>query len=605
MTSSQVQTTDEVVRAFEQIPVPDHANDNAWVVRGETTDLTGPAVFLVHPTTASQGWFGDPGDPEVAGAVVECVRSQVDAFPGVVWAPHYRQASTRAFHERERGGEQAYDLAYDDVARAFSQFLVDDARLSGPARPLVLVGHSQGARHVRSLVEEFFDHPTLAARLVAAYVIGVPVDAADPLLARFPLASDPDQTGVSVLYQARLEPAGGVPAAPAAGPGDPACVTGDALGVLGTRADHGGADALTRAGGFLVVPRARAGDHGRRALPDGRLHHVEVEVMADLLARDVRRRTRAWRSSRAAGPVGDAAAVVERRSGFPVEHWPGAEGTSLRLPSGLVHVVDLPGPVAAAPGQGDLVPLVLLHKLGGWAAEWRGVARLASRTRRVVVVDLPGHGASVQDVDVPWVQWPEESARAVLTVLGELGIGRAHLMGCSLGGVVATHLALAAPERVGSLALVGASVTPRLSVSRTWEIDRAVRPGFGPGWMPRPGQNGRAATEDPAVLAEQDASRARAGGWVRPSERGVGLSGVEEHLAVVAVPVLYLNGERAGYRSYEARVRELLPDAEVAVVADAGAFVHQERADEVARVWERWVAQGERSPGSGGTASSI
>ncbi len=576
--------TVEVTQEFEQIPAPDHEHDSSWVVRGSATDLTGPVVFLVHATTASGGWFGDPHEAGSRAAVDAATLSQLDAFPGVVWAPRYRQASTRAFHERDSGGELAYDLAQQDVARAFSQFLADDARRPGPPRPVVLVGHSQGARHVRALVEEFFDHEGLAARLVAAYVVGVSVPADDALLRRFPVATAPDQCGVVVTYQARL----GTPEKQDAGPGGASPTVGECVGAAALGADTLGARTER---GYLVVPRAEIGELAAQALPDGRLHHVEVEALAGVLAADVRRRTRSWRMAQPTYEDGvaptrqpDELTVVPVDTDLAVEAWPGARGRTYAMAEGLAHVVDLPGPT-----EGALPPVVLLHKLGGWVAEWRGVAERLATRRRVLVVDLPGHGGSAQCAPAPWIHWPEDSATEVHRLLQHLETGRVHLMGCSLGGVVATSIAARHPGQVLSLTLLGSSLTAPLGAARTLEIDRSVRPGFGAGWVPRPGQNGRSGTDDPAVLADQDASRARAGTWVRPSERGVGLSGVDHVLRQVEAPVMYLNGENAGYRVYESKVLDLVEDVRVRVVAGAGSFVHQERPAEVVELWNEFV----------------
>ena len=219
-----------VERAFEQLAAPDHEHDSAWVVRGEETGSpTDPVVLHVHPTTASGArpgssaadWFADPYEPSTAAGVDAVARAQLAPFTGRLFSPRYRQATTRAFAERADGGERAYELAYEDVSRAFAQLLVDDLRDgAAPVRPLVLVGHSQGARHVRALLEELLgDHDGLADRLVAAYVIGTDLRGDDPVLSRFPLATAAAETGVVVAYQARLAGTGGPAAAEA-----PACV---------------------------------------------------------------------------------------------------------------------------------------------------------------------------------------------------------------------------------------------------------------------------------------------------------------------------------------------------------------------------------------------
>lgn len=507
---------DGVEQAFEQIAAPDHEHDTAWVVRGEGAGSPhDPVVFHVHPTSVPV----DPSDPSSAAEVDAVVRAQVAPFGGRVWSPRYRQASTRAFQECDGGGEEAYHLAYRDVSAAFAQFLVDEALVderlvdehlvveSRPVRPLVLVGHGQGARHVRALLAEFFDHDGLADRLVAACLIGTDLAVDDAVLTDFHLATDPDASGVVVAHQTRLG--------------------------------------------------------------------------SDVLAADVRRRTAAWLAARAAAPDASGGGYADGA----VPYWPGVCGTVV-TPGGRGaepwHVVDLSG-------AEDALPLVLLHKLGGWVADWRGVAEELARERRVVVVDLPGHGGSTRCPPTPWALWPAGTAQGLASLLGTLDIDRAHVMGCSLGGVVGTLLAAAEPERVASLALVGTSLTQRFTAARTLEVDRAVRGGFGRGWVPRPGQNTRAVTGDPAVLAEQDASRAWAGRWVRPSERGVGLTGVEHLLAEVRSPTLYLNGEYAGYRVYEEVAQRLLPRVQVEVVPGCGSFPHQEQPRAVAARWRGFV----------------
>lgn len=112
------------------------------------------------------------------------------------------------------------------------------------------------------------------------------------------------------------------------------------------------------------------------------------------------------------------------------------------------------GPVMAdLDGPADGVPVLLLHSVGLSTREgWRGqVAPLAAAGRRVVRFDFPGLGQSRRGAAVPGVG---AFARAATGVLDALGIGRADVVGVSLGGFVAQVLALDHPARVGRLVLV-------------------------------------------------------------------------------------------------------------------------------------------------------
>jgi pyruvate dehydrogenase E2 component (dihydrolipoamide acetyltransferase) len=119
-------------------------------------------------------------------------------------------------------------------------------------------------------------------------------------------------------------------------------------------------------------------------------------------------------------------------------------------------------------GEGDGEPLVLLHGFGGDLNNWLFNAGPLSAGRMVLALDLPGHGASAKDVG------DGDLAALVDTVLGFLddqGIERAHLAGHSMGGLVASEIALAHPDRVASLSLVAPAGLGE-------EIDREYVDGF-------------------------------------------------------------------------------------------------------------------------------
>jgi pyruvate dehydrogenase E2 component (dihydrolipoamide acetyltransferase) len=95
--------------------------------------------------------------------------------------------------------------------------------------------------------------------------------------------------------------------------------------------------------------------------------------------------------------------------------------------------------------------VVLVHGYGGDKNSWLFVQEKLADGRTVHALDLPGHGSSSKDVGDGSL---DTLAGAVVGFLDALGIERAHLVGHSLGGAVATAVAAFAPRRVRSLTLV-------------------------------------------------------------------------------------------------------------------------------------------------------
>ena len=91
-------------------------------------------------------------------------------------------------------------------------------------------------------------------------------------------------------------------------------------------------------------------------------------------------------------------------------------------------------------GSGE--PLVLIHPLGAELVVWEPVMDRLARERDVIAVDLPGFGRSpgLPNGDLPT---PQVLAASVASLLDDLGVGRAHVAGNSLGGWVALELAKA------------------------------------------------------------------------------------------------------------------------------------------------------------------
>lgn len=239
-------------------------------------------------------------------------------------------------------------------------------------------------------------------------------------------------------------------------------------------------------------------------------------------------------------------------------------------------------------GPADAPPLVLLHKVGGWAADWRKVAPLLGRHHRVIALDFPGHGDSAMAGKPPFVVTVDQNMAAILAALTELGVDRFSVAGNSLGGICAIAIAALHPERVDKLAVVSASLSlgmTRAQLAAQEETRDASQ--WTADWRPKwrtIEQVARFASLDPQVEVEQNQSRAKADRWVRPSERGVGLTNVPQLLARVTAPTLLLYPDRGHYERYREVGRKTLPSATIVQVKDSGSFIHQEKPEETARL---------------------
>ncbi|WP_256753172.1 alpha/beta fold hydrolase [Mesorhizobium sp. Mes31] len=105
---------------------------------------------------------------------------------------------------------------------------------------------------------------------------------------------------------------------------------------------------------------------------------------------------------------------------------------------------------AAEQGVGSKA-IVLLHGFGGCHDVWREVVSSLAPSARTLAYDLPGHGLSL---DFPAAGPAKVAAKAILADLSARGLKRVHLVGHSMGGAVATLMALAEPGKVASLTLL-------------------------------------------------------------------------------------------------------------------------------------------------------
>src|ERR1700761_1664373 len=96
--------------------------------------------------------------------------------------------------------------------------------------------------------------------------------------------------------------------------------------------------------------------------------------------------------------------------------------------------------------------LVLVHGLGGSTNTWYPQAQILKRDLKVIAYDLPGSGRTPVRENVTIESLVED----LHEVVEQAGGGRVHLAGHSLGTIICQHYAARYPDRIVSLALMGA-----------------------------------------------------------------------------------------------------------------------------------------------------
>lgn len=215
--------------------------------------------------------------------------------------------------------------------------------------------------------------------------------------------------------------------------------------------------------------------------------------------------------------------------------------------------------------------ILMLHGFGGTHRAWDGVAAALEPERYLpLAIDLPGHGAAA-DAERP-ITFPGCVAH-VLAAAPE----RFALCGYSLGGRVALHVALAAPERVSRLVLVSCSAGIEDPLERAQrredderlarELEQAPFEDFIERWRSQP----LFARDPPEVgrLAREDQRRNRPDA-LAAAMRGLGAGEMQplwDRLGELSMPTTVVVGERdAKFLAIGARMAEGVPGGELVIL---------------------------------------
>ncbi|MCS6979454.1 MAG: alpha/beta fold hydrolase [Flavobacteriales bacterium] len=230
--------------------------------------------------------------------------------------------------------------------------------------------------------------------------------------------------------------------------------------------------------------------------------------------------------------------------------------------------------------RGEGFPIIILHGLMGMSDNWATVGSRLSGRHRVVMVDLRNHGRSPHEDEMDM----DTLTQDILDLMDDLLLEKSVVMGHSLGGKVAMNLALKFPSRVQALVVV--DIGPRAYPPHHGPILDALEK------VPLASIQRRQEAEE--ILAEaglpadvrqfllKSLVRDEAGHFrwrfnlqaIRKNLPYVGAA-TPTHL-VFSGPALFIKGSKSDYLNDEDAllISRLFPKASLAVIPDAGHWVH-------------------------------
>ncbi len=248
-------------------------------------------------------------------------------------------------------------------------------------------------------------------------------------------------------------------------------------------------------------------------------------------------------------------------------------------------------------GEGPLV--LLLHGLGGSRISWEPQLAALGADRRVVAWDMPGYGAAaaldrrpLSFGDLAW------AAGDVITALGE---SSAHVVGISMGGMIAQHLALVRPTMVRSLTLLSTSPAFGMDGTRAEDWQAARLAPLDEGQQPADfADRVLRAIAGPhisaAALAEQKAAMARiTSDALRASIECLVTHDTRDDLPRIAVPTAVLVGalDEETPPAYSRYLADRIPHSWLHVLPDAGHLLNVEAPDAVNAIISHHLAAAE------------
>jgi pimeloyl-ACP methyl ester carboxylesterase len=242
-------------------------------------------------------------------------------------------------------------------------------------------------------------------------------------------------------------------------------------------------------------------------------------------------------------------------------------------------------------GPTDGPVIILLHGFTFSLETWDGWAQELSKTYRVIRYDLLGHGLTGPDPQKRYA--PQERAAFLQDVMDALAVNKAHIVGNSLGGLIAWRFAVNNPERVDRLILMDAGAYPMNGVT---DIPAPVPPAIETFLRTAPEQGVRASmkflyadsasiTDERIALARDMMRREGNGDAFVEHLREFTLPDPNPDLARISAPVLVMWGRQDKLIPVDhgLRMEAAIADARLIIYDDAGHVPQEEISETTVR----------------------
>jgi hypothetical protein len=146
-----------------------NATDDTAVQRATVRSSSKFDCFYVYPTVSEQKT--NNANLKVQAAEIDAARLQASRFSQVcrVWAPMYRQLTVPALARGSAANKAVGLIAYNSLLSGWKDYVAHDNH----GRPVIFIGHSQGAAMLINLLQRQIDpNAALRRRMVSAIILG-------------------------------------------------------------------------------------------------------------------------------------------------------------------------------------------------------------------------------------------------------------------------------------------------------------------------------------------------------------------------------------------------------------------------------------------------